>query len=248
MGKEQLTTSSQQIESGGALYLISTPIGNLDDMTFRAVETLKQCSIVFAEDTRRTRVLFQHFGIEVRLASYHAFNEHGKTSFVLDRVLAGEKVGLVTDAGTPCVADPGYLLVREAVKAGIDPQIIPGVSALTFSIAASGLPSDRFAFYGFLPVKSGRRAARISELAREQKSVVIFESPYRLTKLLNELRDALGGETMCAVVREATKVHEEVLRGSLAELADAAVKRSWKGECVVVVYPVTNNDDDSEEE
>ena len=136
----------------GELYIVSTPIGNLDDMTIRAVETLKSCDIILAEDTRHTRILLQHFGINVKMASYHAFNEHGKTQEVLNRVLSGSKVGLVTDAGTPCVADPGFLLVREAVKAGIEPKIIPGVSALTFAIAASGLPSDRFAFYGFLPV------------------------------------------------------------------------------------------------
>lgn len=206
-------------------------------MTIRAIETLKQCTIVFAEDTRRTRVLFQKFDINVRLASYHAFNEHGKTHEVITRVLAGERVGLVTDAGTPCVADPGFLLVREAVRSGINPRVIPGVSSLTFSIAASGLPSDRFTFYGFLPVKSGRRAARIAEIAAENKSVVIFESPYRLSKLLLELRDALGANVPCAVIREATKLHEEVLRGPLGELVETTANRSWKGECVVIVSP-----------
>ena len=222
----------------GELYLISTPIGNLDDMTIRAINTLKSCDLVFAEDTRHTRILLQHFNIDVRTASYHAFNEHGKTREVLNRVLAGAKVGLVTDAGTPCVADPGFLLVREAVKAGIEPKIIPGVSALTFSIAASGLPSDRFAFYGFLPVKSGRRSARIAEMKDEHKSIVIFESPYRIIKLLKELCEQLGGNVPCAVIREATKIHEEVLRGTLAELSLVAEQRNWKGECVVVVHPV----------
>lgn len=226
----------------GELYLISTSIGNLDDITFRAIETLKQCDIVFAEDTRHTRILFQHFGIEARLASYHAFNEHGKTGDVLNRVLAGAKVGLVTDAGTPCVADPGFLLVREAVKAGIEPRIIPGVSALTFSIAASGLPSDRFAFYGFLPVKSGRRSSRIAEMKTENKTVVIFESPYRVVKLLDELCAQLGADVPCAVIREATKIHEEVLRGTLGELSAKAKERAWKGECVVVVHPVESDD------
>lgn len=219
----------------GELFLISTPIGNLDDMTIRGIDTLKQCSVVFAEDTRRTLVLFRKFDIHARLASYHAFNEHGKTHEVISRVLAGEKVGLVTDAGTPCVADPGFLLVREAVKAGINPVVIPGVSSLTFAIAASGLPSERFTFYGFLPVKSGRRAARIAEIAAENKSVVIFESPYRLGKLLRELSEALGPDTACAVVREATKLHEEVLRGPLGELVASTADRVWKGECVVVV-------------
>jgi len=204
-------------------------------MTIRGIDTLKQCSVVFAEDTRRTLVLFRKFDIHARLASYHAFNEHGKTNEVISRVLAGERVGLVTDAGTPCVADPGFLLVREAVKAGIQPRVIPGVSSLTFAIAASGLPSERFSFYGFLPVKSGRRAARIAEIAAENKSVVIFESPYRLGKLLQELCEALGAGTACAVVREATKLHEEILRGPLGELVKSTDSRVWKGECVVVV-------------
>lgn len=204
-------------------------------MTIRGIDTLRQCSVVFAEDTRRTLVLFQKFGIHARLASYHAFNEHGKTHEVISRVLAGERVGLVTDAGTPCVADPGFLLVREALKAGIQPKVIPGVSSLTFAITAGGLPSERFSFYGFLPVKSGRRAARIAEIAAENKSVIIFESPYRLSKLLLELRDALGAGTACAVVREATKLHEEILRGTLGELVETTATRVWKGECVVVV-------------
>ena len=212
-------------------------------MTIRAVDVLKSCDIILAEDTRHTRILLEHFGIKVKTAAYHAFNEHGRTQDVLNRVFAGARVGLVTDAGTPCVADPGFLLVREAVKAGIEPKIIPGVSALTFSIAASGLPSDRFSFYGFLPVKSGRRAARIAEIKLERKTVVIFESPYRIAKLLQELCAQLGGETPCAVIREATKVHEEVLRGSLAELSALAAGRSWKGECVVVVHPSDSGSD-----
>ena len=222
----------------GELYIVSTPIGNLDDMTFRAVNVLKSCDIILAEDTRHTRILLEHFDIKVKTAAYHAFNEHGRTQDVLNRVLSGAKVGLVTDAGTPCIADPGFLLIREAVKAGIEPKIIPGVSALTFSIAASGLPSDRFSFYGFLPVKSGRRSARIAEMKQEHKTVVIFESPYRIAKLLKELCEQLGGEVPCAVIREATKVHEEVLRGSLAELSVQAAARSWKGECVVVIHPM----------
>ena len=212
-------------------------------MTIRAIETIKSCDILLAEDTRHTRILLDHFGINVKMASYHAFNEHGKTQEVLNRVLAGAKVGLVTDAGTPCVADPGFLLVREAVKAGIEPKIIPGVSALTFAIAASGLPSDRFAFYGFLPVKSGRRSARIAEMKDEHKSVVIFESPYRVIKLLKELCEQLGADIPCAVIREATKIHEEVLRGTLGELSELAAKRNWKGECVVVIHPADQESD-----
>lgn len=223
----------------GTLYLVSTPIGNLEDMTFRAVNVLRSCDVIFAEDTRRTKILLARYEISRRLESYHSFNEHGRTPELLARVKAGEKIALVTDAGTPCVADPGFLLVREAVKAGIEPQIIPGVSSLTFAVAASALPSDKFAFYGFLPVKSGRRSARIAEIAAENKSVVIFESPYRLSKLLGELYEVLGPEAHVAVIREATKIHEEVLRGSLGEVTRKTANRSWKGECVVVVSPQT---------
>ena len=231
----------------GALYLISTPIGNLEDMTFRAVNTLKECDVIFAEDTRRTKVLLARYEISKRLESYHSFNEHGRTPELLARVRSGEKIGLVTDAGTPCVADPGFLLVREAVKAGIEPQIIPGVSSLTFSIAASGLPSDKFSFYGFLPVKSGRRSARIAEIAAENKSVVIFESPYRLTKLIRELHDTVGADAHAAIIREATKLHEEILRGTLAELMKKCASRSWKGECVVVLSRKTTSFEDMQE-
>ena len=238
-----MSLSAGHSAAAGELYLISTPIGNLDDMTIRAVNILKSCDILFAEDTRHTRILLQHFDISVKTVSYHAFNEHGRTQEVLNRVQAGAKVGLVTDAGTPCVADPGFLLVREAVKAGIEPKIIPGVSALTFAVAASGLPSDRFAFYGFLPVKSGRRSARIAEMKDEHKSVVIFESPYRVIKLLKELCEQLGADIPCAVIREATKIHEEVLRGTLGELSELASKRNWKGECVVVIHPADQESD-----
>ncbi len=231
----------------GALYLISTPIGNLEDMTFRAVNTLRECDVIFAEDTRRTKVLLARYEIAKRLESYHSFNEHGRTPELLARVRSGEKIGLVTDAGTPCVADPGFLLVREAVKAGIEPQIIPGVSSLTFSIAASGLPSDKFAFYGFLPVKSGRRSARIAEIAAENKSVVIFESPYRLTKLIRELHEAVGADAHAAIIREATKLHEEILRGTLAELMKKCANRSWKGECVVILSRKTTSCEDMPE-
>lgn len=229
--------------SCGTLFLVSTPIGNLDDMTFRAVNVLRECDVIFAEDTRRTKILLSRYDISGHLESYHSFNEHGRTPELLARVQAGEKIALVTDAGTPCVADPGFLLVREAVKAGIEPQIIPGVSSLTFAIAASGLPSDRFAFYGFLPVKSGRRAARIAEIAAENKSVVIFESPYRLAKLIRELRDVAGPDAHAAIIREATKIHEEVLRGTLGELSEETAERAWKGECVVILSRRTSVSD-----
>lgn len=223
--------------SAGTLYLVATPIGNLEDITFRALETLKNCDCIYAEDTRHTKGLLEKFSISKRMESYHSFNEHGKTQTILQRVLNGEKAALVTDAGMPCIADPGFLLVREAVKLGVDIQIIPGVSSLTFAVAASGLPSDKFSFYGFLPVKSGRRKSTLEAAAKEGKSVVFFESPYRIGKLLISLEEIFGGEASIAIVREATKIHEEIIRGKIGDVAATYKDRNWKGEHVVVVHP-----------
>lgn len=233
--------------SGGALFLVATPIGNLEDVTLRALRVLKECDAVYAEDTRRSRVLLERYEIKKPLFSYHAFNERGRTPELLGRVLAGERIALVTDAGMPCVADPGFLLVREALKAGIEPEIIPGASSLTFAIAASGLPSEKFAFYGFLPVKSGRRSERLAKIAAEDKSVAIFESPYRIGKLLDELA-ALIPDVQAALLREATKIHQEVLRGTLGELSAKCKGRSWKGECVLyVANPSASTEKDAED-
>jgi len=228
------STSEPEAKPAGALFLVATPIGNLEDITFRAVRILKECDAVYAEDTRRSRILLDHYGISKPIFSYHAFNERGRTPELLKRVQEGARFALVTDAGMPCVADPGFLLVREAVKLGIEPEIIPGASSLTFALAASGLPSEKFAFYGFLPVKQGRRSERLARIAAEDKSVVIFESPFRIGKLLKELAELMP-ETQAALVREATKIHEEILRGPLRELAEKNKDRNWKGECVLVV-------------
>ncbi len=217
------------------LFLVATPIGNLEDITFRALRTLREADVIYAEDTRRTRVLLDHFEIRKPLKAYHIFNEHGKTPELLDRVRDGENVVLVSDAGMPCIADPGFLLVRSAVEAGIEPVIIPGVSALTFAVAASGLPSDQFLFCGFLPVKSGRRGAALEEIAASGQTCVIYESPYRIEKLIREIGEHMGGDTQIALLREATKVHEEVLRGTVEEVLASTAGRNWKGECVLVV-------------
>jgi len=221
--------------SSGTLSIIATPIGNLEDITLRALRILKECDVVFAEDTRRTRVLLDHYDIRKRLESYHAFNEHARTHSVIQRVLNGEKICMVSDAGSPCIADPGFLLIREAVFAGIEPQIIPGVSSLTFALAASALPSDKFAFYAFPPVKSGRRAAMLERIAKEDKTCVVFESPHRIAKLLTEVQTFMGDGTPVALVREATKLHEEVLRGTVSSVIERTKNRSWKGECVLVI-------------
>ena len=206
---------------------MATPIGNLEDITLRALRILKEADTILCEDTRRTRILCTKFEINKRLESYHIFNEHGRTPELIRRIQSGEKIALVSD--------PGFLLVREAVEAGIEPEIVPGASAVIFSIAASALPSDRFAFHGFLPVKSGRRSTRLAEIAASNMTAVVFESPYRLSKLLNEIPRYFGSDTPVVVVREATKVHQEILRGTAAELAEQHGKRSWKGECVVII-------------
>ena len=222
-------------ESAGSLSIVATPIGNLEDITLRALRVMKEADTILAEDTRRTRILCSKFNISTHLESYHIFNEHGRTPDLIRRIKSGEKIVLVSDAGMPCIADPGFLLVRDAVEAGIEPEIIPGASALIFSIAASALPSDRFAFHGFLPVKSGRRSARLTEIAESKMTAVVFESPYRLSKLLKEIPGYFGKDTPVVVVREATKVHQEILRGTAEELEKKYGTRSWKGECVVVI-------------
>ena len=222
----------------GKLFLVSTPIGNLEDITLRALNTLKSVDLIAAEDTRHTRQLLAHFDIHSRLESCHAFNEHSKVASLIDFVKSGHSVALVSDAGTPSVADPGFLLVRSALEAGIEPVVIPGVSALTFSVTASGLPVDKFAFWGFSPVKPGKRGKFFARILADGRTGFFFESPFRIGRTLKELAE-LSPESKAAVIREATKLHEEVLRGSAAELG--ALKKDWKGEIVVGVYPAEDN-------
>ncbi len=234
----------------GILYIVSTPIGNLEDITLRALRILKEADLIAAEDTRHTRGLLTHFDIHTPMTSYHAFNERSKCQSLLDQVLAGAKVALVTDAGTPAIADPGFFIVREAVNAGVTVEVIPGVSALTFAAAATGLPVDKFAFYAFPPVKSGRRGKFFEQLASEDKTVFFYESPFRVTGALEYLKEYCSGSRQAAIVREATKLHEEILRGTVDELLETARKRgSWKGEFVIGVAPekYSNNTDDADE-
>ena len=218
----------------GKLYLVSTPIGNLEDITLRALNILKSVDLIAAEDTRHTRQLLSHFDIHAKLESCHAFNEHSKVANLIEFVKNGNSLALVSDAGTPSVADPGFLLVRSALEAGIEPVVIPGVSALTFSVTASALPVDKFAFWGFAPVKPGKRGKFFAKILADGRTGFFFESPFRIERTLREIAE-LSPESKVAVIREATKIHEEVLRGSAAELA--ALKKAWKGEIVVGVYP-----------
>lgn len=226
----------------GKLYLVSTPIGNLADITLRALEVLKSVDLIAAEDTRHTRQLLTHFDIHTRLISYHAYNEHARTAGLLAEIESGVSIAVVTDAGTPAIADPGFMLVREAVRAGIEPVIIPGVSALTFAATAAALPVDRFAFYGFPPVKSGRKRQFFERIAAEDKTVFVYESPHRIAGTLALIAEVLGPETPLALIREATKIHEETRRGTAGELAAQAAAKPLRGELVIAISPRRGGD------
>ena len=216
------------------LYLVPTPVGNLGDMTYRAVEVLKGADLILAEDTRTSRVVMQHYGIDTPLQAYHIFNEHQTLQRIVDRLLSGQTIALVTDAGTPGISDPGFLLVREAVRNDIPVETLPGATAFVPALVDSGLPCDRFVFLGFLPHKKGRQTA-IRQLANEQRTMVIYESPYRLVKLLEELIPVLGSERQASVSREISKLHAETARGTLSELLAHFSAKEVKGEIVVVI-------------
>ena len=217
----------------GKLYIVSTPIGNLEDITMRALRILKEVDVIAAEDTRHTRQLLSHFDIHCpRLESCHAFNEHGKVDRLLDEVENGVNMALVSDAGTPSVADPGFLLVRSALEREIEPVVIPGVSAVTFAVTASGLPVDSFTFRNFAPVKPGKRQKFLESIVADERTSFFCESPFRIARTIAEIA-AISPESRIAVIREATKLHEEIIRGSAAEVA--AQNRQWKGEIVVGV-------------
>ncbi len=203
-------------------------------MTYRAVEVLKSVDTILAEDTRTSRKLLQHFEINTPLESYHMFNEHGRVEALVERLVAGHSMAVVTDAGTPGISDPGFLLVREALKCGVEVECLPGATALIPALASSGLPCDRFVFEGFLPHKKGRHSA-LERIADEERTSVIYESPYRLVKLLDELTEVCGPERQVAVCRELSKLHEEVFRGSLAESRSHFSQKEVKGEIVVVL-------------
>jgi 16S rRNA (cytidine1402-2'-O)-methyltransferase len=220
----------------GTLYLVATPIGNLEDITLRALRTLKECDVIAAEDTRHTGQLLRHFEISKPLISYFKFNESRRSEEILDRLGRGEKVALVTDAGTPGISDPGQRVVRAAIGAGFRVEAMPGACAAIVALAASGLPTDEFHFAGFLPHKSGQRAKEIQQLAALPGTIVIYESPYRIEKLLGELAAAVP-EREIAVGRELTKRFEEFWRGTAAEVAASLAKRTLKGEFVVLIAP-----------
>lgn len=222
--------------TAGTLYLVATPIGNLEDITLRALRTLKECDVIAAEDTRRTGQLLKHFGISKPLLSYFQFNEAKRTEEILERLQRGEKIALVTDAGSPGISDPGERVVRAARDLGLRVEAVPGACALVAALTASGLPTDEFHFIGFLPHKSGQRRKQLEALREFAGTLVLYESPYRIEKLLAELSDAFP-ERRVVLARELTKRFEEFLRGRPAELLDLLKKRSLKGEFVVLIAP-----------
>ena len=216
------------------LYIVPTPVGNLEDMTLRAIRVLKEADLILAEDTRTTSVLLKHYDIQGRLQSHHKFNEHQTVELVKERIQAGLTVALVSDAGTPGISDPGFLLARTCAEAGIPIQTLPGATACIPAVVSSGLPCDRFCFEGFLPQKKGRQT-RLRQLAEETRTMIFYESPYRLVKTLQQLAEFFGPDRPCSVAREISKIHEEHRRGSLAEVAAWYAEHEPKGEIVIVV-------------
>ena len=218
----------------GTLYIVPTPVGNMEDMTFRAVRILKEADLILAEDTRTSGILLKHYDIRNALMSHHKFNEHGTSAGIVVRLLAGENVALISDAGTPGISDPGFFLVREAVRAGVEVQCLPGATAFVPALVSSGLPCDRFAFEGFLPQKKGRQT-KLEFLKDEQRTMIFYESPYRLVKTLQQFAEAYGGERQVSVCREISKIHEESVRGTLDEVVAHFKEHEPKGEIVIVL-------------
>lgn len=216
------------------LYLVPTPVGNLEDITFRAIRILKEVDLILAEDTRTTGFLLKHFDIQNRMQSHHKFNEHQTVELIVSRIKAGENIALVSDAGTPGISDPGFLLVREAVSQGVEVECLPGATAFVPALVDSGLPMERFCFEGFLPQKKGRKT-KLEELALETRTMIIYESPFRVVKTLTHLAEYLGEERNASVSREISKLHEQTVRGTLRELISHFSVNEPRGEFVMIV-------------
>lgn len=218
----------------GRLYIVPTPVGNLEDMTYRSVRILQEADLILAEDTRTSSVLLNHYGIKGKLQSHHKFNEHQTAALIKDRILGGLNVALISDAGTPGISDPGFLLARTCAEEGIEVQTLPGATACIPAIVSSGLPCDRFCFEGFLPVKKGRQTL-LKSLAKETRTMVFYESPYRLVKTLEQFMEYFSPLRKCSVAREISKLHEEHCRGSLIEVLEHFREVEPKGEIVIIV-------------
>ena len=222
------------MEQTGMLFVVPTPVGNMEDMTFRAIKVLKEVDFILAEDTRTSSVLLHHFEIKNELHSHHKFNEHQTCQKVVERLLAGQTAALISDAGTPGISDPGFMLVRECVKNGIEVQTLPGATAFVPALVSSGLPCDKFVFEGFLPQKKGRQK-HLAELKDEMRTMVFYESPYRVVKTLEQFAEVFGENRQVSCCREISKIHEESVRGTVAEVLQHFREHEPKGEFVIVV-------------
>lgn len=225
---------ARERESAGKLYIVPTPVGNMEDMTFRAIKVLKEADTILAEDTRTSSVLLRHFDIHTPMQSHHKYNEHKSVEAVVQRIEAGETIALISDAGTPGISDPGFMLSRECRRAGIEVECLPGATAFVPALIDSGLPCDRFVFEGFLPLKKGR-ATRLTALAEDPRTTIIYESPKRLPRTLRQLAEYFGEEREASVCREISKLHETIHNGTLNELSEYFEMNNPKGEIVIIV-------------
>jgi 16S rRNA (cytidine1402-2'-O)-methyltransferase len=233
-GNNNLSSSADRRSTEGMLYLIPTPIGNLKDITLRALELLKEVDLILAEDTRNTSHLLNHYGIVKPLTPYHKHNEHKVLQHLVNQLLENKKIALVTDAGTPGISDPAFLLVRECIKTGVPIECLPGATAFVPALVNSGIPTNRFIFEGFLPVKKGRQTL-LKKLAEEERTIILYESPLRLVKTLQELITYFGADRQCSISRELTKMFEENKRGTLQEVAEYFGEKGVKGEIVIIL-------------
>ena len=229
-----LERGNPYICSMGTLYLVPTPVGNLEDITLRALRILKEADVVLAEDTRTSGILLKHYDIKTRLCSHHKFNEHQTAEAFAARMAAGEVMALISDAGTPAISDPGFMLVRACVERGVEVQCLPGATAFVPALVASGLPCERFTFEGFLPQKKGR-ATRLEQLKEEPRTMIFYESPYRVVKTLTQFAETFGAERRVVACREISKLHEECVRGTMAEVLAHFEENEPRGEFVIVV-------------
>ena len=218
----------------GILYVVHTPVGNMEDITLRAIRILKEADLILAEDTRTSGILLKHFEIKNHLMSHHKFNEHGTTAGIVERLKGGQTIALISDAGTPGISDPGFYLIREAIAAGIEVQTLPGATAFVPALVSSGLPDERFCFEGFLPQKKGRKT-RLERLADEERTMIFYESPYRVLKTLEQFVEFFGADRQVSCCREISKIHEESVRGTLEEVIAHFKEKEPKGEFVIVL-------------
>jgi 16S rRNA (cytidine1402-2'-O)-methyltransferase len=216
------------------LFIVPTPVGNLEDITYRAVRILEEVDLILAEDTRKTSILLKRYGLVKKTLSHHKFNEHKFLASLVSRISRGERMALVSEAGMPGISDPGYLLIRECLANGIEVEALPGPTAFLPALVASGLPCDRFCFEGFLPQKKGR-LKKLEELRNESRTIIFYESPFRVRKSLEQFEGIFGGDRPACLARELSKIHEEYIRGSLREILDILAEREVKGECILIV-------------